>query len=49
MVDFSFVRDEVADKYGSNGNVSVDPKVVFKLMYLLFWDDVKSVFKSMYN
>lgn len=36
-VDFSFVRDEVADKYGSNGNVSVDPEVILKLMFLLFW------------
>ncbi|MDQ8205576.1 IS1182 family transposase [Pelagicoccus sp. SDUM812003] len=42
QVDFSFVREEVADKYGSNGNVSVDPEVVLKLMFLLFWDNVRS-------
>lgn len=42
MVDFSFVREEVAGKYGTNGNVSVDPEVILKLMFLLFWDDVRS-------
>ena len=41
-VDFSFVREEVAGKYGSKGNVSVDPEVILKLMFLLFWDNVKS-------
>src|SRR5690606_27425981 len=41
-VDFAFVRDEVRGKYGYNGNVSVDPEVILKLMFLLFWDDVRS-------
>ena len=41
-IDFSFVRQEVADRYGRNGNVSVDPEVILKLMFLLFWDNVKS-------
>lgn len=41
-VDFAFVRDVVADEYGSNGNVSVDPAVVMKMMFLLFYDDVGS-------
>ena len=41
-IDFSFVRAEVADCYGRNGNVSVDPEVILKLMFLLFWDNVKS-------
>jgi len=41
-VDFSFVRTEVAHCYGYNGNESVDPVVILKLMFLLFFDDVKS-------
>ena len=41
-IDFSFVREEVEDKYGANGNVSIDPEVTMKLMFLLFWDNVFS-------
>jgi len=41
-IDFSFVRRRVARFYGRNGNVSVDPEVILKLMFLLFWDNVKS-------
>lgn len=41
-VDFSFVRQEVAHCYGKNGNESVDPEVILKLMFLLFLDNVKS-------
>ena len=41
-VDFSFVRKEVAHLYGYNGNVSVDPEVVLKMMFLLFYYDIKS-------
>lgn len=41
-IDFSFVRQEVADRYGRNGNVSVDSEVILKLMFLLFLDNVKS-------
>lgn len=41
-VDFSFVRAEVAQFYGGNGNVSVDPEVILKLMFLLFFDGVRS-------
>src|ERR1700691_1242002 len=41
-VDFSFVRVEVAPFYGGNGNVSVDPEVILKLMFLLFFDAVRS-------
>jgi transposase len=41
-VDFSFVRAAVAGSYGYNGNVSVDPSVVMKMMFLLFYDDVAS-------
>jgi len=42
QVDFEFVRREVADLYGYNGNVSVDPAVIAKMMFLLFYDDVAS-------
>jgi len=41
-VDFSFVRQEVATCYGVNGNVSVDPTIILKLMFLLFYENVKS-------
>lgn len=41
-VDFSFVRQQVAQTYGIKGNVSVDPEVILKLMFLLFFDDIKS-------
>ena len=41
-IDFSFVRQEVAHCYGYNGNVSADPEVILKLMFLLFLDNVKS-------
>ena len=41
-IDFSFVREDVSDTYGYNGNESVDPEVIMKLMFLLFFDDVKS-------
>ncbi len=42
LIDFSFVRQEVAHCYGYNGQVSVDPEVILKLMFLLFLDNVKS-------
>ena len=41
-VDFSFVRREVAGCYGYNGNESVDPEVILKLMFVLFFDNVRS-------
>lgn len=42
LIDFSWVRKEVAHLYGYNGNESVDPEVVLKMMFLLFFDDIKS-------
>lgn len=42
LVDFSFVRREVAGLYGDRGNESVDPIVVLKLLFLKFFYDVKS-------
>ena len=41
-VDFTFVRAEVAARYGRNGNESVDPVVLIKMMFLLFYDNVAS-------
>lgn len=41
-VDFSFVRGEVAHCYGDNGNESVDPVILLKMMFLLFYDNVAS-------
>jgi transposase len=42
QVDFGWVRAEVAHCYGHNGNESVDPEVILKLLFLLFFDGVKS-------
>lgn len=42
VIDFTFARQQVAHTYGSNGNVSVDPAVILKMMFLLFYDNVAS-------
>ena len=42
VIDFEFVYNEVKDKYGSNGNVSVPPPVILKLMLLLVFYNVRS-------
>ena len=41
-VSFERVRPTVASCYGHNGQVSVDPVVVLKLMLLVFIEDVRS-------
>ena len=41
-LDFTFVRAEVARFYGHNGNEGIDPIILAKLMFLLFFDDVPS-------
>ena len=41
-IDFTFVYAEVADKYGTKGNVSVSPPVILKLMLLLVFYNVRS-------
>ena len=41
-IDFTFIRAEVAQFYGRNGNEGVDPVILAKLMFLLFFDDVPS-------
>lgn len=42
VIDFTFVRAEVARFYGHNGHEGVDPIILVKLMFLLFFDDVPS-------
>src|SRR2546429_6756953 len=42
VIDFGFVREEVARCYGRNGNESVPPEVILKMMFLLFFDDITS-------
>ncbi len=42
VIDFEFIYKEVKDKYGSNGNVSVPPPVILKLMLLLVFYNVRS-------
>lgn len=42
LVDFEWVRADVAHCYGNKGNESVDPAVILKLLFLLFLDNVKS-------
>jgi len=42
LIDFSFARAQTARFYGQNGNVSIDPAVILKLMFLLFYDNVAS-------
>ena len=41
-LDFGFVRSAVAESYGNNGNESIDPIVLVKLMLLLFLEDCSS-------
>ena len=42
LVDFDFIRSQVADLYGTNGNQSIDPAIILKLMFLLFYENIKS-------
>jgi transposase len=41
-IDFDFIYQEVKDSYGSNGNVSVPPPVILKMMLLLILYNVRS-------
>ena len=41
LIDFTFAREVVAHTYGGNGNVSVDPAVLLKLMFLLFQENAQ--------
>jgi transposase/uncharacterized protein (UPF0179 family) len=42
LIDFNFVYDEVKDLYGYNGNESVPPPIILKLMLLLMFYNVRS-------
>jgi len=42
LVDFDFVYGEVKESYGYNGNVSVAPPMILKLMLLLVFYNVRS-------
>jgi len=42
LVDFDFIYGEVAKTYGANGNVSIPPPVLLKLMALLVLYNVRS-------
>ena len=41
-IDFDFIYHEVQDTYGDNGNVSVPPPVILKMMLLLVLYNVRS-------
>jgi transposase len=41
-IDFDFICDEVKETYGENGNVSVPPPVILKMMLLLVFYNVRS-------
>jgi transposase len=41
-IDFNFIYAEVKDTYGSNGNVSIPPPVILKMMLLLVVYNVRS-------
>ena len=41
-INFDFVREQVASLYGKTGNPSVDPVVILKLIFLLFYENIKS-------
>jgi transposase len=41
-IDFEFIYREVKDTYGDNGNVSVPPPVILKMMLLLILYNVRS-------
>lgn len=42
MLDLTFISEEVKEKYGYNGNVSVPPSIVVRLMLLLVFYNVRS-------
>jgi transposase len=41
-IDFDFIYQEVKDTYGDNGNVSIPPPVILKMMLLLVLYNVRS-------
>lgn len=49
FIDFDFIYKEVEDNYGFNGNVSVPPPVILKLMLLLVFYNVRSERELIYT
>jgi transposase len=41
-IDFDFIYKEVEDTYGINGNTSVPPPIILKMMLLFFLYDIRS-------
>lgn len=41
-IDFDFIYAQVRDSYGDNGNVSVPPPVILKMILLLIFYNVRS-------
>jgi transposase len=41
-IDFDFIYQEVQECYGDNGNVSVPPPIILKMMLLLILYNVRS-------
>jgi len=42
MIPFENVRSRVAGRYGHNGHESLDPTLILKLLFLFFYEDVRS-------
>lgn len=47
LIDFDFIYTEVKDTYGMNGNISIPPPIVLKLMLLLTIYNVRSELELM--
>ena len=46
-IDFTFIYDEVKDLYcNNNGRPSIDPVVLFKLVFIHTLDGIKSLLKT---
>ncbi|UCD81517.1 MAG: IS1182 family transposase [Desulfobacterales bacterium] len=41
-IDFDFIYNQVKDTYGIKGNISVAPPVILKMLFLLFFYNVRS-------
>jgi len=39
VIDFDFIYKQVKDKYGTNGNASVTPPVILKMLLLIFYKE----------
>src|SRR3712207_6480106 len=42
VLDLSFVRDLVKDRYAATGRPSVDPQVFFRLQLVMFFENIRS-------